>query len=223
MQSRWELEVQSAPPCLRVRTVLPACGSAAVCKAQDHISHPPLSPKTKPTSHNQACVDLHDCTELIFLLLLTFLLCCFEITRYQCTLKRGGGSSGKNVILPAVFKAPIRPDIVNFVHTNVCKNNRQPYAVCELSEDNPAMDLAKHVDSSIASSKTICLTVPPCSLTDLLSSSACVFSASTPQIKRPVDILFAYYRHFFKKEKANQRQSRDGITDSMTLHRECPF
>ncbi|KAI4545692.1 hypothetical protein MG293_005958 [Ovis ammon polii] len=91
------------------------------------------------------------------------------------------------------------------------------------TEDNPAMDLAKHVDSSIASSKTICLTVPPCSLTDLLSSSACVFSASTPQIKRPVDILFAYYRHFFKKEKANQRQSRDGIVDSMTLHRECPF
>ncbi|XDB67130.1 hypothetical protein ABFV05_020746 [Capra hircus] len=39
---------------------------------------------------------------------------------YQCTLKRGGGSSGKNVLLPAVFKAPIRPDIVNFVHTNVC-------------------------------------------------------------------------------------------------------
>ena len=35
-------------------------------------------------------------------------------------------SSGKNVILPAVFKALIWPDIVNFVHTNVYKNNRQP-------------------------------------------------------------------------------------------------
>uniref|UniRef100_A0A2K6PG62 Large ribosomal subunit protein uL4 C-terminal domain-containing protein n=1 Tax=Rhinopithecus roxellana TaxID=61622 RepID=A0A2K6PG62_RHIRO len=44
-----------------------------------------------------------------------------------------GESSGKNVTLPAVFKAPIRPDIVNFVHTNLRKNNRQPYAVSELA------------------------------------------------------------------------------------------
>uniref|UniRef100_A0A8C0N530 Large ribosomal subunit protein uL4 C-terminal domain-containing protein n=1 Tax=Canis lupus familiaris TaxID=9615 RepID=A0A8C0N530_CANLF len=44
-----------------------------------------------------------------------------------------GESSGKNVTLPAVFKAPFRPDIVNFVHTNLHKNNRQPYAVSELS------------------------------------------------------------------------------------------
>uniref|UniRef100_A0A8B9QHM7 Ribosomal protein L4 n=1 Tax=Apteryx owenii TaxID=8824 RepID=A0A8B9QHM7_APTOW len=41
--------------------------------------------------------------------------------------------SGKNVTLPAVFKAPIRPDVVNFVHTNLRKNNRQPYAVSELA------------------------------------------------------------------------------------------
>uniref|UniRef100_A0A452FWG7 Large ribosomal subunit protein uL4 n=1 Tax=Capra hircus TaxID=9925 RepID=A0A452FWG7_CAPHI len=44
-----------------------------------------------------------------------------------------GESSGKNVTLPAVFKAPIRPDIVNFVHTSLRKNNRQPYAVNELA------------------------------------------------------------------------------------------
>merc|ERR1712142_527371 len=31
--------------------------------------------------------------------------------------------------LPAVFKAPIRPDVVNFVHTNMAKNARQAYAV----------------------------------------------------------------------------------------------
>lgn len=31
--------------------------------------------------------------------------------------------------LPAVFRAPIRPDIVNFVHDQVAKNRRQPYAV----------------------------------------------------------------------------------------------
>uniref|UniRef100_A0A2I3TS74 Large ribosomal subunit protein uL4 C-terminal domain-containing protein n=1 Tax=Pan troglodytes TaxID=9598 RepID=A0A2I3TS74_PANTR len=44
-----------------------------------------------------------------------------------------GEASGKNVTLPAVFKAPIRPDIVNFVHTNLHKNNRQPHAVSELA------------------------------------------------------------------------------------------
>jgi len=31
--------------------------------------------------------------------------------------------------LPAVFKAPIRPDIVSFVHFEMKKNSRQPYAV----------------------------------------------------------------------------------------------
>jgi hypothetical protein len=36
---------------------------------------------------------------------------------------------GTNVSLPAVFKAPIRPDIVNFVHANMEKNHRQPYSV----------------------------------------------------------------------------------------------
>ncbi|XP_077566807.1 large ribosomal subunit protein uL4B-like [Stigmatopora nigra] len=44
-----------------------------------------------------------------------------------------GDSSGKNVLLPAVFKAPIRPDVVNFVHTNMRKNSRQPYAVSKLA------------------------------------------------------------------------------------------
>lgn len=33
------------------------------------------------------------------------------------------------VVLPTVFTAPIRPDVVNFVHTNMAKNKRQPYAV----------------------------------------------------------------------------------------------
>lgn len=38
-------------------------------------------------------------------------------------------SSGETISLPAVFKAPIRPDIVNFVHQQVSKNSRQPYCV----------------------------------------------------------------------------------------------
>ncbi|KAK3117204.1 60S ribosomal protein L4B [Teratosphaeriaceae sp. CCFEE 6253] len=33
--------------------------------------------------------------------------------------------------LPKVFKAPIRPDIVQTVHTGMAKNRRQPYAVSE--------------------------------------------------------------------------------------------
>jgi len=37
--------------------------------------------------------------------------------------------SGSSVCLPAVFKAPVRPDIVNFIHNNVLKNARQPYCV----------------------------------------------------------------------------------------------
>ncbi|KAL4228249.1 60S ribosomal protein L4 [Mactra antiquata] len=42
-----------------------------------------------------------------------------------------GESSNTNVSLPAVFKAPIRPDIVSFVHFEMKKNGRQPYAVSE--------------------------------------------------------------------------------------------
>merc|ERR1712213_236212 len=35
----------------------------------------------------------------------------------------------KPVCLPAVFKAPIRPDIVSFIHHEIAKNHRQPYCV----------------------------------------------------------------------------------------------
>jgi large subunit ribosomal protein L4e len=39
-----------------------------------------------------------------------------------------GDKSGETT-LPAVMKAPLRPDIVQFVHTNMNKNKRQAYAV----------------------------------------------------------------------------------------------
>lgn len=35
------------------------------------------------------------------------------------------------VALPKVFSAPIRPDIVNLVHTHIAKNSRQAYAVSD--------------------------------------------------------------------------------------------
>jgi len=38
---------------------------------------------------------------------------------------------GSTVCLPAVFKAPVRPDIVNTIHNEVSKNRRQPYCVSE--------------------------------------------------------------------------------------------
>lgn len=42
-----------------------------------------------------------------------------------------GSASGNTVALPAVFSAPIRPDIVHSVFTSVNKNKRQAYAVSE--------------------------------------------------------------------------------------------
>jgi ribosomal protein L4 len=39
------------------------------------------------------------------------------------------GSAEASLSLPAVFTAPIRPDVVRTVHTGINKNHRQPYAV----------------------------------------------------------------------------------------------
>lgn len=43
------------------------------------------------------------------------------------------GESSGQLPLPSVFKAPIRPDVVNFVHSNMAKNSRQPYAVSSIA------------------------------------------------------------------------------------------
>jgi len=45
------------------------------------------------------------------------------------TVQPADGEAAKQIKLPDVFSAPIRPDIVQFVHTNMAKNNRQAYAV----------------------------------------------------------------------------------------------
>ncbi|KAF2837962.1 60S ribosomal protein-like protein L4 [Patellaria atrata CBS 101060] len=42
-----------------------------------------------------------------------------------------GAPSDSTHPLPEVFKVPIRPDIVQSVHTGIAKNKRQPYAVSE--------------------------------------------------------------------------------------------
>merc|ERR1712202_118459 len=41
----------------------------------------------------------------------------------------GNTTSGTTVCLPAVFRAPVRPDIVSKIHNEVAKNKRQPYCV----------------------------------------------------------------------------------------------
>jgi len=41
--------------------------------------------------------------------------------------------TGTTVCLPAVFRAPVRPDIVNIIHNNVSKNKRQSYCVSKVA------------------------------------------------------------------------------------------
>jgi len=50
------------------------------------------------------------------------------------------GTSTGNVTLPAVLKTSIRPDVVNFVHTSMNKNNRQAYAVNKMAGHQTAAE-----------------------------------------------------------------------------------
>jgi len=45
--------------------------------------------------------------------------------------EKGEELKDQTLALPAVFKAPIRPDVVNFVHQQISFNHRQPYCVSE--------------------------------------------------------------------------------------------
>jgi hypothetical protein len=57
----------------------------------------------------------------------------FDLTlkqaRPQVTVYSATGEAAGTAALPAVLKAPIRTDVVQFVHTNMAKNKRQAYAV----------------------------------------------------------------------------------------------
>jgi len=52
-------------------------------------------------------------------------------TRPTISILDACGKAVDSTPLPAVFKSPIRPDIVQAVHTGLNKNKRQPYAVSE--------------------------------------------------------------------------------------------
>ena len=49
--------------------------------------------------------------------------------RPTVTVQLAADGEAESVALPGCFKAPIRPDVVNFVHTQIAKNHRQAYAV----------------------------------------------------------------------------------------------
>merc|ERR1712212_859840 len=51
-----------------------------------------------------------------------------------------GAATGATCNLPAVFKAPIRPDVVTQVHTGLNKNNRQPYAVSSIAGEQTSAE-----------------------------------------------------------------------------------
>lgn len=68
----------------------------------------------------------------LYICLRAKLYCSFQATtcaRPLVGVHVDGAVSGVSVCLPAVFRAPIRPDVVNFVHDQMAKNTRQPYAV----------------------------------------------------------------------------------------------
>merc|ERR1712241_1266509 len=54
-----------------------------------------------------------------------------EMARPQVSIHgcEDGALISRQLALPAIFKAPIRPDVVHFVHSNIAKNHRQAYAV----------------------------------------------------------------------------------------------
>ena len=54
-------------------------------------------------------------------------------TRAQVNVFDIEGNQKGQTAMPFVFSAPIRPDVVNFVHTNVAKNKRQAYSVNKLA------------------------------------------------------------------------------------------
>jgi len=51
--------------------------------------------------------------------------------RPQVSVQKNAEGKAEQIRMPEVFLAPIRPDIVQFVHTNMRKNARQAYAVSD--------------------------------------------------------------------------------------------
>ena len=52
--------------------------------------------------------------------------------------------TGATVCLPAVFRAPVRPDIVSVMHNDMAKNRRQPYCVSEPAGHQVSRGFPRH-------------------------------------------------------------------------------
>lgn len=61
----------------------------------------------------------------------------------------------KTVALPAVFKAPIRPDVVNEVHQLIRRNNRQAYAVSDKAGECFFLNFVRNFFSDFKPDKSI--------------------------------------------------------------------
>merc|ERR1712195_149058 len=64
----------------------------------------------------------------------------FAAARPQISVYDEAGKASGQVNTPAVFKAPIRSDLVNFVHTNLRKNARQATGVKKIAGEQPSAE-----------------------------------------------------------------------------------
>merc|ERR1712061_854287 len=64
----------------------------------------------------------------------------FAAARPQISVYNESGEASGQVATPAVFKAPIRNDLVNFVHTNLRKNARQAHGVKKIAGEQTSAE-----------------------------------------------------------------------------------
>merc|ERR1712115_232106 len=64
----------------------------------------------------------------------------FAAARPQLSVYNDSGAAAGQIATPAVFKAPIRHDLVNFVHTNLRKNARQATGVKKIAGEQTSAE-----------------------------------------------------------------------------------
>lgn len=64
----------------------------------------------------------------------------FAAARPQISVYDEAGNAAGQIATPAVFKAPIRSDLVNFVHTNLRKNARQAHGVKKIAGEQTSAE-----------------------------------------------------------------------------------
>merc|ERR1712134_231039 len=64
----------------------------------------------------------------------------FAAARPQLSVYNDSGAAAGQIATPAVFRAPIRTDLVNFVHTNLRKNARQAHGVKKIAGEQTSAE-----------------------------------------------------------------------------------